>query len=66
MNKIYEKIKEKKISLPNQDEISFNYKTYNISSLFKCHIPISKINIDLNNPIVILYNNCPMPDMDNI
>ena len=68
MNKIYEKIKEKKISLPNRDEIYFNYKTNDISSLFKCHIPISKIHIDLNNPIMILYNNnnVKMPPLDNI
>ena len=61
MNEIYQKIKNKKQDLPDKNKISFFYNNSNISKLFDCSLPISKFNIDLNNPISLIYNDVEMP-----
>ena len=66
MNHIYQKIKSKKRDLPQKRDLTFFYKTLNITSLFICDRPISKFNINLNNPITIIYNNVKMPETWNI
>jgi len=62
MNTIYQKIKLKKDNLPRQKDLTFFYKAINISPLFTCNLQISKFNINLNNPITIIYNNVKMPE----
>ena len=62
MNEIYQKIKNKKQDLPDKNKISFFYNNSNICKLFDCSLPISKFNIDLNNPISLIYNDVEMPD----
>ena len=66
MNQIYQKIKNKKAELPSQKDLTFFYLTLNITSLFNCNLEISKFNIDLSNPISIIYNNIQMPEIWNI
>ena len=65
MNTIYQKIKLKKDNLPRQKDLTLFYKAINISPLFTCNLQISKFNINLNNPITIIYNNVKMPEAWN-